>query len=203
MNHARRLYCSGKEVRLEELLRHRGRHAIAAPRRQRRQDHRRVHVALVVRGEDDGTVRFDQRARGPRRGSTRTRARAAGATSAGSRAGARAPATNGSTSGTRPDPLTRRRLFGACSTSVFSWPRSRAHRERALVDARFERVLERDHQLDALERAQPQLFERGRGRELRAARRVLRDERRHAIGRTWRSAPEPGRSTPTARSPCA
>ena len=39
-------------MRLEELLRHRRREPVAPPRRQRVEDHRRIEVALMVRGED-------------------------------------------------------------------------------------------------------------------------------------------------------
>ena len=41
-----------KEVRLEEFLGHRRGDAVAEPGGQRRQDDRRIHVALVVRGEN-------------------------------------------------------------------------------------------------------------------------------------------------------
>ncbi len=53
--------------------------------------------------------------------------------------------------------------------------------EGAFVDARLERVLERDHQLDALERAQPELLDRRARRDVGTAG-VLRDERRELIG---------------------
>ena len=43
-------------MRLEELLGHRCRHAAAPPARQRREDHGRVHVALVIRGENHRAV---------------------------------------------------------------------------------------------------------------------------------------------------
>jgi hypothetical protein len=53
-------------------------------------------------------------------------------------------------------------------------------RERALVDVRLKRILERHHQLDAIQRAEPELFERRVGRELGAAC-VLREERGEPI----------------------
>ena len=45
-----------KEVRVEELLCHRGGDAIAPPRRQRIEDHGRVQMALMIRGEDHRTL---------------------------------------------------------------------------------------------------------------------------------------------------
>ena len=53
--------------------------------------------------------------------------------------------------------------------------------ERAFVDARLERVLERDHQLDAIERTQPELLQRRLRREVVAAG-IFRDQRRERIG---------------------
>ena len=73
----------------------------------------------------------------------------------------RAPATIGSTPETRPARPARASLVGARSTSVRSWPMIARLGERAFVDARLKRVLERHHQLDALERA--------RARALRAS----------------------------------
>ena len=44
------------EMRLEEFLGHRGRDAVAPLPRQRLENHRRVQVALVVGGENDGAA---------------------------------------------------------------------------------------------------------------------------------------------------
>src|SRR5262249_50334790 len=45
-----------EEVRLEEFLGHRDGHAIAKPRREGRQDHRRIHVTLMIRRENHRSV---------------------------------------------------------------------------------------------------------------------------------------------------
>ena len=63
--------------------------------------------------------------------------------------------------------------------------------ERAFVDARLERVFERHHQLDALERAETELLDRRVRRHIVASR-VLRDERRQRIAdRSARDAARP------------
>ena len=45
-----------KEVRVEEFLCHRGGDPVAPPRRQRIEDHGRVEMALMIRGEDHRTI---------------------------------------------------------------------------------------------------------------------------------------------------
>ena len=132
-----------------------GASAVPPARRQRRQDHRRVHVALMVRGEDHRAVEVVAGARSP---STRSpgeqRARAAESRSAGStRRIARAShdrfhagKSTGSAGGAS--------LGGALLDERAQLTEIARARERAFVDPRLERVLERDHQLDALERAQ-------------------------------------------------
>ena len=125
-------------MRLEELLGHRRRDPVAQPRRQRRQDHRRVHVALVVGGEDHRPAQIARGARGPRRASRRT-TRASGRIQVGRlarRIGARRPAT-GSTTETRPARPAARRAVDGCSTSVRSCDEVARAGERALVDARL------------------------------------------------------------------
>ena len=102
------------------------------------------------------------------------------------RGGRAAPARRGSTTGSRPARSTsacsRRRCRRSCSQLG---ERLRASANLRFVDARLELILERDHQLDALERAQAQLLERRRA------------ARRRGRARTSRAAPRPD------RLPCA
>ena len=75
--------------------------------------------------------------------------------------------------------------------------------ERAFVDARLKRVLERHHQLDALERAQPELLERRRRRQIVAARRTSRPAPRARRCPAARAAARRRRSSPSRGSPRA
>ena len=148
-------------MRLEELLGHRRRDARAPAARQRRQDHRHVQVALMVRGEHDRPVEIASRCSRP---STRIYAntRASGRIQVAcdsrriSRTGQRAVPRR------EVDRLVDLGVCGAaCSTSALADRRASARLgEARLVDARLEPILERHHQLDALERAEAQLLER-------------------------------------------
>ncbi len=180
VNHARRAVLLGKEMRAEHFLSHRRRQPVAPPRRQRRHDHRAVHEALVVRREDHRAVEIAQvlepldadpgeharQRQNPGRevdAADRARGRAAGPVR-------------------EVDRLGRRRLAGRGALDQRSQLTEilRAGK-RAFVDARLERVLERDHQLDPIQRAQPQLLQRGLRREVLAAG-VFRDQRRERVG---------------------
>ena len=66
------------------------------------------------------------------------------------------------------------------STSCRSSDRLSRFGERAFIDPRVKGVFERDHQLDAFERAQSELLNRGAGPKIAAAG-VLGDERRQRI----------------------
>ena len=107
------------------------------------------------------------------------------------RAGSRAPASErfhdgnstGSAGGGVAGRAPARRALRSCADVARAG-------ERAFVDARLERVLERHHQLDAFERAQPELLERRRRRRRRRARRTSRPARPAIVGagRTARRA---------------
>src|SRR5262245_7861689 len=49
-----------EEMRVEELLQHRGRGAVPPPRRHRIENHRNVEVALMIRREDHGPLQIPQ-----------------------------------------------------------------------------------------------------------------------------------------------
>ena len=165
MNRARQRVLPGVEVRGEELLEHRGRQARAPAARQRRQDDRHVHVALVVRRENDRPLEaaqvldaLDARVRkqpGERHDPGRVRQ----------------PPDQPH----RPAAVPRReleRLVERLGRRRFldkdlQVREARRAREPRLVDPRLKPVLERHHQLDPFERCQPELLERRRAADVR------------------------------------
>ena len=178
VNHARAAVLLGKEMRLEEFLRHRRRDAVAparaaappgsparpcgsdgwtrrSPGRRDRAGARALRRAVHANTRASGRIQVGRLTR-------RTRARGHDRFHAGKSTGSAGGAS----------------LVAARSTSVRSWPTIARFGERAFVDARLERVLERDHQLDALERAEPELLERRLRREIRRGRRTSRPARR-------------------------
>ena len=156
----------------------------------------------MIRGEDHRRRRDRAAARAPRRASTRTaRAERQNPESAGSRAGTRAPATSrfhaGKSTGSAGGGVAVRRLFDQRS----QLPTVARLGERALVDARLKRVLERDHQLDAIERAQPELLERRLRRQRRRGRRTSRPAPRARRRRPATRRRRARRSSPSRGSP--
>ena len=184
-------------MRLEEFLGHRRGDTVAEPRRESGQDDRRIHVALVVRGEDHGSANSLQvlAAVDPN-----PREQAGDRQDPGRQAGAADGAR-------RPGPVPRRkfdRLEGCRAGLSALDDRAQGRQiarfgERVFVDARAEGILQRHHQLDPFQRAQAKLLERGRRREIGAAR-VLGDERRQDDRRRRPSAAPARRSSTTGRS---
>ena len=159
---------AGKKCALKNSLAIAGATRARQRARQRRQNHRHVHVALMVGREDHRPSSL----RDARRPSTRTCAntRASGRIHVAWRQppDERAPASGGSRTGNRP----ARRPASAASRlldQLLAARRCSRLGEPRLVDARLKAILERDHQLDALERAQAELLERRRRRSSVAA----------------------------------
>ena len=96
----------------------------------------------------------------------------------------------GSTTGSRP---ARRPApsAGGCSTSCFRSRDAGRLANRAFVDARLKPILERHHQLDALERAQPELLERRACRSRRARGRSARSALRRESPRSGATGAAP------------
>ena len=158
----------GKEVRRKHLLPHRRRHRVPPPPGQRRHDDGAVHEALMIGGEDHGTVEiakvFAAVDLKPRK---RSRERQNPEWQVHAPDGARHP---------RPRPrrelhrLGRRRFARRRAVHQLTELSNIARfRERALVYPRLKRVFERHHQFHALQRAQSQLLERRLRRQIGAA----------------------------------
>ena len=173
VNRSRHVYSSGKKCALKNSFCHRRRDARAPAPGQRRQDHRHVHVALMVRREHHRPIEASQVLAGPDSQMANTRASG--------RIHVASESRRISATGQRAVPrrevdrlVDRRSAVGPCSTSCLQIADARGFREPSLVDARLKPILERDHQLDAFERAESELLERrgaahirGRGRSAR------------------------------------
>ena len=167
------------EMRLEKLLEHRRRDAAAPAARQRRENHRHVHVALVIRREHHRPVERRADSTAPRRARART-ARVSGTI--------QVACDSRRISRTGPAAVPRREVdrlldgFGGRRRfdELLEIGDAGGLGEPRLVDPRLEPVFERDHQLDPFERRQAELLERGRAADVTAAR-VPADQRLERI----------------------
>ena len=159
-------YPSGIEVGLEEFLRHRRRDPVAPARRQRLENHRRIEVALVIGGENHRAAGTPPGARALDLRATRRRG-ASGRIHVGRLARRSARIGDGTIPGREVDRLGGRTIARAarCRLRADGVSASRSADggrggKFRLVDRDLHRFLERHHQLDAFERAQPELVDR-------------------------------------------
>ena len=191
-----------EEVRLEELLRHRRRDGLADVAGHRREDDRHVEVALVIGGEDDRAVEIASRCSRPL---TRIQAntRASGRIQVAWLSRRITPTTGWRFQLREVDRLGDVGLRRAPRSSSARTSRDRLRRgELRFVDARLQPVFERHHQLDALERAQPEILERRVGAD-RAAAGESREQRRDRIVAASTPRPAARRVATQSRIACA